>query len=56
MDIVLVGHIVDIVPVETNCAHQHSTILCFRVFAFFPDMTLLFLSKFFVMFLLPINH
>ena len=35
MDIVLVGHFVDIVPVETNCAHQHSTILCFMGYLHF---------------------
>ena len=40
VDNVLVGHIVDIVLVETNCAHQHSTMLCFRGIYIFPDMTL----------------
>ena len=40
MDIVPVGHIVGIVSVETNCAHQHSTMLCFRGIYIFPDMTL----------------
>ena len=35
MDIVLVGHIVGIVLVELAVR----TMLCFRVFTFFPDMT-----------------
>ena len=48
MDIVPVGHIVDIVLVVTNCAHQHSTILCFMGIYIFSRHDTSFVHQFHV--------